>query len=248
MNIISEELYEKSITNKHDTVDNVTDQTMLRQMDINHGEVVVKNGDEGYLIPGVHYAPEVTLNIHSIEQLERQGIDIIYEDNTCRKPWGILECLFCKGIWQDRGNFRTVNTGEEVRRCYINFLDVFTSYYKTARVPKQEHNYVLSMPKKIVEKGKENTYLASHQCDFGDIQAPNMEATNRKGKKKIEHFGIVLEDTSRESDSHHFQPIQPNIKRNQTMKKDIQGMIKRPEPADKEDTNSSSSDDFMIII
>nr|GEW79573.1 reverse transcriptase domain-containing protein [Tanacetum cinerariifolium] len=134
------------------------------------GEVVVKNGDQGYLIPGVHYAPEVTLNIHSIEQLERQGIDILYEDNTCR-------------------------------------------------VPKQEHHYVLSMPKKIVEKGKENTYLASHQCDFGDIQAPNMEAANRKGKKMIEHFGIVLEDTSRESDSHHFQPIQPNIKRSQSMKK-----------------------------
>ncbi|GJZ92258.1 hypothetical protein Tco_0664323 [Tanacetum coccineum] len=48
------------------------------------GEVVVKNGDQGYLIPGVHYAPEVTLNILSIEQLERQGFDIIYEDNTCR--------------------------------------------------------------------------------------------------------------------------------------------------------------------
>ncbi|GJZ81229.1 ARID DNA-binding domain-containing protein [Tanacetum coccineum] len=48
------------------------------------GEVVVINGNERYLIPGVYYAPEVTLNILSIEQLERQGIDIIYEDNTCR--------------------------------------------------------------------------------------------------------------------------------------------------------------------
>nr|GEU94408.1 ARID DNA-binding domain-containing protein [Tanacetum cinerariifolium] len=48
------------------------------------GEVVVKNSDQGNLIPGVHYAPEVTLNILSIDLLESQGIEIIYEDNTCR--------------------------------------------------------------------------------------------------------------------------------------------------------------------
>nr|GFB54633.1 ARID DNA-binding domain-containing protein [Tanacetum cinerariifolium] len=41
------------------------------------GEVVIKNGDEKYLIPRVYYAPEVTLNVLSIEQLERQGIEII---------------------------------------------------------------------------------------------------------------------------------------------------------------------------
>nr|GEZ90801.1 hypothetical protein [Tanacetum cinerariifolium] len=71
----------------------------------------------------------------------------------------------------------------------------------------------------------------------------------KKGKEKIEHFGIKLEDIKGESDS-HFQPIQPNIKRSLTLNKDIQGVIKRPtnsEPIDKEDTNSSSSDDFTII-
>nr|GEW36062.1 ARID DNA-binding domain-containing protein [Tanacetum cinerariifolium] len=174
-----------------------------------HEEVVVKNGNQWYLIPGVHYAPEVTLNILSIDLLESHSIEIIYEDNT----WKIL------GL--------SIQDEEEVRRCYINFLDVFTSYYKTARVPKQEHNPVLGMPTKILEEGKGYTCLASHQRDFAEIKAPNMEATSRKGKEKIEHFGIILEDTRRESDSHHFQPIQPNIKRSQTMNKDIQGMIKR---------------------
>ncbi|GJR65330.1 ARID DNA-binding domain-containing protein [Tanacetum coccineum] len=135
----------------------------------------------------------------------------------------------------------SIQDGEEVRRCYINFLDVFTSYYKTARVPKQEHNSVLSMPTKNVGKG------ASHQCDFDEIQAPNMEAANRKGKEKIEHFGIILEDARKEADSHQLQPISPNIKKSQTMNKDLQGMIKRPMNSDKEDTNSSSSEDFTII-
>ncbi|GJU00759.1 ARID DNA-binding domain-containing protein [Tanacetum coccineum] len=348
------------------------------------GEVVVKNGDQGYLIPGVHYAPEVTLNILSIEQLERQGFDIIYEDNTCRlsymfsnpndyklnedklkvmqneflenyfdslekgnttatrmktdgmlsmdndvieikgttystkvntfneyvaflnllkqdeiisQEWDIFRNKFDKVVkWfyerylekplpgpippkingvtihlmdlyklvesfggylsvyfaRDFGKIGeilglSIQDGEEVRRCYINFLDVFTSYYKTARVPKQEHNSVLSMPTKNVGKGKEYTCPASHQCDFVEIQAPNMEAANRKGKEKIEHFGIILEDARKEADSHQLQPISPNIKKSQTMNKDLQGMIKRPMNSDKEDTNSSSSEDFTII-
>nr|GEY89566.1 ARID DNA-binding domain-containing protein [Tanacetum cinerariifolium] len=100
----------------------------------------------------------------------------------------------------------SIQNGEEVRRCYINFLDVFTCHYKTARVPKQEHNLVLDIPTKIVEEGKEYTCLASHQCDVAEIKAPNMEAANKKGKDKTEHFRIKLEDIKGKSDS-HFQPI-----------------------------------------
>nr|GEV71301.1 ARID DNA-binding domain-containing protein [Tanacetum cinerariifolium] len=345
------------------------------------GDFVVINGDERYLILGVYYAPKVTLNFLSIEQLERQGIDIIYEDNKCRliymfknlkyhkfnedklrvmqneylekyfeslhnsagetitvgilgmeddliqikgtiystrvnifnefvgflnllkqdeiisQEWDIFRKKFDKAVkWfykkylekslpgtippkingvtihlmdlykliESLGGYLSVyfarefrkieeflglsiQDGEEVRWCYINFLDVFTSYYKTTRVPKQEHNSVLGMPTKIVEKGKEYTCLASHQCDFGDIQAPNMEAAIRKGKEKIEHFGIILEDKRKESDIHQLQPISPSIKRSQIINKDLQGMIKKPMNLDKEDTNSSSSEDFSII-
>ncbi|GJR99574.1 ARID DNA-binding domain-containing protein [Tanacetum coccineum] len=317
------------------------------------GEVVVKNGDERYLIPGVYYAPEVTLNVLSIEQLERQGVEIIYEDNTCRliymfsnpkdqkfnedklrimqneylekyfeslekgdnsdegtKTIGMEDDLIeIKGaiystrvntfneyvaflnlplpgpippkingvtiylmdlykIVESLGGYLSVHFArefgkigeilglsiqdeEEVKRCYINFLDVFTCYYKTARVPKQEHSPVLNMPTEIVEEDKEYTCLTSHQCDVAEIKAPSMETTNSEGKaEKIEHFGVKLEDIKKESDGHHFQPIQPNIKGSLTLNKDIQGVIKRPtssESADKEDTNSSSSDDLTII-
>nr|GEX54502.1 ARID DNA-binding domain-containing protein [Tanacetum cinerariifolium] len=261
------------------------------------GEVVIKNGDEKYLIPGVYYAPEVTLNVLSIEQLERQGIEIIYENYTCRliyvfsnlkdhklnedklktmqneyleeyfeslkkgdtsnaaiktlgmkddlieikgtiystrvntfneyvaflnlleqdeiisQEWDVFRNKFDKAVkWfyekylerslpgpitpkingvtihlmdlykivESLGGYLSVyfarefgkigeilglsiQDGEEVRRCYINFMDVFTCYYKTARVPKQEHNLVLDIPTKIVKEGKEYTCLASHQ-------------------------------------------------------------------------------------
>ncbi|GJU89804.1 ARID DNA-binding domain-containing protein [Tanacetum coccineum] len=47
------------------------------------GEVLIKNGSNGYLIPGVHYAPEVTLNILSISLLKQQGFDINFEGDRC---------------------------------------------------------------------------------------------------------------------------------------------------------------------
>ncbi|GJY65571.1 hypothetical protein Tco_0467809 [Tanacetum coccineum] len=226
------------------------------------GEVVVKNGDEGYLIPGVYYAPEVTLNVLSIEQLERQGVDIIYEDNTCRlaymfknpkdhkfnedklrimhneylekyfesldnsaeqnktvglvsmqddmieikgalystkvttfneyvvflnlikqdeiisQQWDTFRGKFDKKLVEGLGGYLSVyfgnefgtigeilglskQDGEEVKKCYIKYLDVFTSYYKTARVPNQEHRSNLDIPTKIVEEGKDILALAS---------------------------------------------------------------------------------------
>nr|GEY79523.1 ARID DNA-binding domain-containing protein [Tanacetum cinerariifolium] len=43
------------------------------------GEVLIKDGSNGYLIPEVHYAPEITLNILSINLLKQQGFEIIFE-------------------------------------------------------------------------------------------------------------------------------------------------------------------------
>ncbi|GJZ45397.1 ARID DNA-binding domain-containing protein [Tanacetum coccineum] len=125
--------------------------------------------------------------------------------------------------------------GEEIKRCYINYLDVFTSYYKTARVTTRN-----------VEEGNGFNCLTSHQSDFAEIRTPNVEVA--KGKEKMEHFGIELEDTSYESDN--LSPIHPSIKGRQTMSKDNQGVIKGPiklESEVKEDSNSSSSEDFTIV-
>ncbi|GJZ71859.1 ARID DNA-binding domain-containing protein [Tanacetum coccineum] len=120
--------------------------------------------------------------------------------------------------------------GEEIKRCYINYLDVFTSYYKTARVTTRN-----------VEEGNGFNCLTSHQSDFAEIRTPNVEVA--KGKEKMEHFGIELEDTSYESDN--LSPIHPSIKGRQTMSKDNQGVIKGPiklESEVKEDSNSSSTE------
>ncbi|GJS23326.1 hypothetical protein Tco_0451958 [Tanacetum coccineum] len=103
--------------------------------------------------------------------------------------------------------------GEEIKRCYINYLDVFTSYYKTTRVSTRN-----------VEKVNGVNCLTPHQSDIAEIRTPNVEAA--KGKEKMEHFGIELEDTSYESDN--LSPIHPSINGRQIMSKDNQGLIKGP--------------------
>nr|GEX69154.1 hypothetical protein [Tanacetum cinerariifolium] len=112
-------------------------------------------------------------------------------------------------------------------------------YYKTARVPNQEQRSKLDIPTKTVEEGKEYTYPASHQCDFGESNAPNLEAANRKEKQKIEHFGVKLEEEEEYHDRRHFHPIQPNKNEESTLNKGIK--IKT------EDASSTSSEDLVIV-
>ncbi|GJU99715.1 hypothetical protein Tco_1328986 [Tanacetum coccineum] len=47
------------------------------------GELKTSNDGQGYLVPGVYYAPEVTLNILSMDLLEKQGFEIKYDGNRC---------------------------------------------------------------------------------------------------------------------------------------------------------------------
>ncbi|GKB79624.1 hypothetical protein Tco_0946519, partial [Tanacetum coccineum] len=95
-------------------------------------------------------------------------------------------------------------------------------------------------------KGNGVNCLTSHQSDIAEIRTLNVEAT--KGKEKMEHFGIELEDISYESDN--LSPIHPSIRGRQIMSKDNQGVIKGPiklESEVKEDSNNSSSEDFTIV-
>ncbi|GJS23328.1 hypothetical protein Tco_0451960 [Tanacetum coccineum] len=85
--------------------------------------------------------------------------------------------------------------------------------YKTTRVSTRN-----------VEKVNGVNCLTPHQSDIAEIRTPNVEAA--KGKEKMEHFGIELEDTSYESDN--LSPIHPSINGRQIMSKDNQGLIKGP--------------------
>nr|GEV38350.1 ARID DNA-binding domain-containing protein [Tanacetum cinerariifolium] len=98
---------------------------------------------------------------------------------------------------------------EEIKRCYINYLDVFTSYFKTARAPKQGYKDILEESIRKVED-KDRDCLIPHQWDFGEAGAPIAKSAVLKGKETLEHFGVKLEDTRDSQD----QPILPHFTRN----------------------------------
>nr|GEV02832.1 ARID DNA-binding domain-containing protein [Tanacetum cinerariifolium] len=68
---------------------------------------------------------------------------------------------------------------ENLKRCYIQYLDVFTSYYKTARAPQQEYKSILKMPTRKIEEGKDRDCLMSHQWNFEDGKDDQPGHTNQ---------------------------------------------------------------------
>nr|GFA62680.1 ARID DNA-binding domain-containing protein [Tanacetum cinerariifolium] len=73
----------------------------------------------------------------------------------------------------------TRNEGDDVKKCYMVYLDVFVSYYKTARAPV------------VPTEADVDSSLESYQWTIGTTSAP---MTSQKGKEKVEHFDIKLED------------------------------------------------------
>nr|GEX91049.1 ARID DNA-binding domain-containing protein [Tanacetum cinerariifolium] len=55
---------------------------------------------------------------------------------------------------------------EEIKRCYMNFLEIFTSHFKTTRALRKGHNNALMEPALKAEKDKE--CLGYHRWDFGE--------------------------------------------------------------------------------
>nr|GEX82790.1 ARID DNA-binding domain-containing protein [Tanacetum cinerariifolium] len=275
------------------------------------GEVWIKNDSHTYLIPGVHYAPEITLNILSMNLLQQQGFEIIFEGDKCileymfkdkqgqnldvdkmrqmhnnyledyfdsldrerankegemarakdninssevhtfyefvaflnlikndeivNKGWDIYrerfdKVLKCVNFGQEFDVIAeilglTKRDGEEIKRCYISYLDVFTSYYKTARAPQ--------IPTKIEEDSES---LVSYQWNTDRTCAPKAV---QKGKEKLEHFGIKLEDET-----------YCNIQQTTHYEQDKDTICKRPSTSrisDKEGPYGSTSDDYIII-
>nr|GEV78413.1 ARID DNA-binding domain-containing protein [Tanacetum cinerariifolium]GEX67950.1 ARID DNA-binding domain-containing protein [Tanacetum cinerariifolium]GEX96226.1 ARID DNA-binding domain-containing protein [Tanacetum cinerariifolium] len=155
-------------------------------------------------------------------------LNLIKQDEVVSQEWDTFRKKFDKVVNEGLGGYLSVyfgqefgtigeilglskQDGEEVKKCYMKYLDVFTSYYKTAR-----------------GHSKNATSTA-----------------DQKGKGKLEHFKVKLEDTEDEEDSQP-QPIHSHYTRNQN----LQGMITGQSTSRKSDSGDSSSnisDDFTII-
>ncbi|GJV16309.1 ARID DNA-binding domain-containing protein [Tanacetum coccineum] len=292
------------------------------------GEILIEENGKSHIIPGVYYAPEVTLNILSLEQLEKQGFQKYFEsiskegegleqdtvrikgnlyttkvqsfndfvaflnlvklDDVVSQEWdyfrqrfnmvvkwffnhylkrslpgtippvinGVEIRLFdLYKIMENLGGYLSVHfsqefdmvgeimglskgNGEEIKRCYMNFLEILTSHFKTARAPRQGHMDTMSEPAR-----RDSECLGCHQWEIGEDGAQRRRPAVLKGKGIMEHFGVQLEDT----DEGPEEPTQGYYKGNQN----LQRLYAEPSSSRvKKEFGSStdnSSDDFTVI-
>nr|GEX81825.1 ARID DNA-binding domain-containing protein [Tanacetum cinerariifolium] len=127
--------------------------------------------------------------------------------------------------------------GEEIKRCYINYLDVFTSYFKTERAPQQGYKDILEESTRKVED-KDRHCLIPHQWDFSEAGAPIAKSAVLKRKETLKHLGVKLEDTRDSQD----QPILPHSTRNQN----LQGILSRASTSKMTGNEDSSCRSYTI--
>ncbi|GKA37547.1 ARID DNA-binding domain-containing protein, partial [Tanacetum coccineum] len=236
----------------------------------NHRDIYIKDDGHGYLVPGVHYAPEVTLNILSMDLLEKQGMRTLH-NQYLENYFGSLDDGIDEGLIIIKGSlystkihlfdlYKLVETlggylnvqfcqefdiigemmglpkgfGDELKRCYNQYLDVFTSYFKTARAPRREC---------IRDFNQADPNLPSNNLEEGTGAQPN---AGLEGKEKVEHFGVKLEGTSSKEDTPGKDPI-PHSARNLN----LQGMHSRysiPRMQEEDDSGTdNTSEEFTII-
>nr|GEW63119.1 ARID DNA-binding domain-containing protein [Tanacetum cinerariifolium] len=146
------------------------------------GVVVINDESNDYLIPG---GDRCTLE-YMFKNQQGQNMDV---DKMRKRHNDYLEDYF--DSMDKEKTYRegemprqilrlTRSDGEEIRKCDINYLDVFISYYKTARAPEDP-----------IRGGEDSKSQEDYQWNNGKIGAP---IAVEKGKEKLEHFGIQLEE------------------------------------------------------
>ncbi|GJS39355.1 ARID DNA-binding domain-containing protein [Tanacetum coccineum] len=326
------------------------------------GEVLIEQGSNKLIIPGVHYTPEVTLNILSLELLEKQGFDVGYDGNRCTlfpmfkdkkihhfdedkmrkmqnkylqdyfesiankdgmeqdtvrikgnlystkvqtfndfviflnlikhddivsQEWDYFRNRFNKLVkWffnhylerslpgslppivngveihlfdlykliENLGGYLSVHfsqefdkvgeimglpkgNGEEIRRCYMNYLEILTSHLKTARAPLKAHTCAPLEPAWKAEIDREG--LGTHQWKTGEHGANLTRSAVPKGKEVLEHLGVQLEDTTK----YPSEPTQVHYMEKQQKFYTVPSSSKVKE----EYASSTSSGDFTVI-
>ncbi|GKE76156.1 ARID DNA-binding domain-containing protein, partial [Tanacetum coccineum] len=110
------------------------------------GEVLIKNGEGTYMIPGVHYAPEVTLNILSIELLRQQGFEIISNEDRCTLAY----------MFKDKRG-KDINIDRMRERHNIYLEDYFDALDRSANIKRE-----IEQPRKKENDDEEIGNF--HQC------------------------------------------------------------------------------------
>nr|GEX58050.1 ARID DNA-binding domain-containing protein [Tanacetum cinerariifolium] len=171
------------------------------------GEFIIKPVFQAYLLPRVYFAPEVSLNILSIDLLKQQGFEVVSDRDRYRLEYMFKEptgnILYLNKLRQMQNNFledyfegldenqdrkkdEMVRVEEDMNSSevhtfheFVAFLNLIKNDELTARAPE------------VPAKAKEDSSLESYQWNIGKTCAP---LAVQKGKEKLEHLAIKLEE------------------------------------------------------
>lgn len=130
----------------------------------------------------------------------------------------------------------TKGNGEAIRYCYITYLEVLASHFKTARVPQKGHCGPFSQS--ATEAEIDFTSLGLHHHRHGEVGTQSKEAV--KGKGVLEHFGVHLEGSTQ-------FPSQSNIGEDKGHQKDYKISPTSSIKVKEEPLSRTTSDDFTVI-
>nr|GEY25023.1 ARID DNA-binding domain-containing protein [Tanacetum cinerariifolium] len=184
------------------------------------GEVLIENGDRIYTIQGVHYAPEVTLNILSIGLLRQQGFEISSNGDRCTLAY----------MFKDRQG-KNINL-DRIREQHNNYLeDYFDALDRSAKIERRiEQPYE---KKDDDEKGR----VEHFEITLEKEEEGKCDATAHQDEEDMAMIKCYLCQKTG-----HFDFECPNDDQRPT-----NGASTSRQQGEK-DTHSSSSDDFTIIV
>ncbi|GJY89192.1 ARID DNA-binding domain-containing protein [Tanacetum coccineum] len=166
--------------NKKFLVNNLEDQKKFL-FTYGMGDVIIKHVFQAYLIPGVYFAPEVSLNILSIDLLNQQGFEVVSDGDRYR-----LEYMFKEST----GNIIDLNKLRQMQNSFIeNYFEGLNQNQDTKKDEMARYEEDVN-PSEVHTFQEFVGFLNLIQND--DVTSAPF--ASQKGKEKIEHFGIKLED------------------------------------------------------
>ncbi|GJX45732.1 ARID DNA-binding domain-containing protein [Tanacetum coccineum] len=174
------------------------------------GDAIMETREGNYVIPNVHYTPEVSLNVLSTDLLEEQGYIVKFGDNKCsihymlegKGKWKAQEEIHTKGLeelkWnkedeQDYVDDEYISWNGSLYALKVNSLSRFLSFMDLVRKDSLVYKNWEIFSRKFVGNVKEINLLSLHKIidDFGGYLCVTM---GDMWKTVAELQGLTKED------------------------------------------------------
>nr|GEU47061.1 ARID DNA-binding domain-containing protein [Tanacetum cinerariifolium] len=143
------------------------------------GDVTVEERDGNFVIPNVHYTPEVTLNVRSYDLLEEQGYTVEISNNKC-----YIHYMFC-GKGKGKAQVESVSEDDGLREVVTEHNKFLDKYFESIE-PKDEGSLVKGLEELKWDRDDEHDYVDEEYISWnGSLYATKKPWYERKPKEDV---------------------------------------------------------------